>query len=72
MMKYLYQYRVVICTLLTAGSLARARGLHPEFDTSHFSHIIIDEAACVTEPVSLIPIVGMYLLLLLSYSKINS
>lgn len=57
---HLYDYRIVICTLQTSGSLVRAREKDTNFNSSHFSHIIIDEAACVPEPVSLIPIAGIY------------
>lgn len=59
-LNYLYQFRVVVCTLSTVGCLCRARGKDPHFDSSHFSHIFIDEAACVHEPVSMIPIAGLY------------
>lgn len=56
---YLYTYRIVVCTLLTAGVLVRARSKDKSFDPSHFSHIFIDEAACVPEPISLIAVAGM-------------
>lgn len=61
---HLYDYRIVVCTLQTAGSLVRAREKDAKFSSSHFSHIIIDEAACIPEPVSIIPIAGMYFLFL--------
>lgn len=57
---YLYQFRVVVCTLMTAGSLTRARGRDRYFDPSHFSRVFIDEAACVHEPITIIPIAGIY------------
>lgn len=59
-LQYLYQFRVVVCTLLTAGCLVRARDRDKDFDSSHFSHIFIDEAACTHEPVSMIPIAGTF------------
>lgn len=57
---YLYKFRVVVCTIITAGSLVRARSKDTSFDSSHFSHVFIDEAACVQEPISMIAIAGMY------------
>lgn len=54
---FLYQFRVIICTLTTAGCLTRARR-ERNFDSSHFSHVFIDEAACVHETVAMIPIAG--------------
>lgn len=60
-LKLLYKFRVLVCTLLTAGYLVRANGADKHFDPKHFSHIIIDESACTHEPVSLIPIAGMFL-----------
>lgn len=53
----LYKYRVLVCTLLTAGCLVRAN-TDANFDAKHFSHVIIDESACTHETVSLIPIAG--------------
>lgn len=53
----LYAYRVVICTLHTSGCIVRARD-DPLFDSNHFSHVFIDEAACTHETVALIPITG--------------
>lgn len=55
----LYKHRVVICTLATAGCLLRARGEDPQFDSGHFSYVIIDEAASVQETLSMIPIAGI-------------
>lgn len=63
-LNYLYEFRVVVCTMSTVGCISRARGKDPHFDSSHFSHIFIDEAACVHEPVSMIPIAGMYFALI--------
>lgn len=57
-MAYLYKFRVVVCTLLTAGCLVRAREKASEYNSSHFSHIFVDEAACAQETVTLIPIAG--------------
>lgn len=61
--EFLYKFRVVISTLLTAGSLVRGRGIDKKFNSSHFSYVFIDEAASVHEPVSLIPIGKLSLLL---------
>lgn len=57
---YLYQFRVIVCTLLTAGCISRAR-IDSSFQSGHFSYILIDEAASVPEPTSLIPIAGTYI-----------
>lgn len=57
----LYQYRVVVSTLLTAGCLVRAREEDAAFDSGHFARVFIDEAGCVHEPTTLIPIAGSYL-----------
>lgn len=59
-LKHLYNFRVVVTTLLTAGALVRARGEDADFSSSHFSRIFIDEAGCVHEPASMIPIAGLY------------
>lgn len=58
-LSYLYQFRVLICTLLTAGSITRAREVDQNFDSGHFSYIFIDEAASCHEPIALILIAGM-------------
>lgn len=57
-LEYVYQFRVVVCTLLTAGYFARTRS-EKEFESAHFSHIFIDEAASTQEIISLIPIAGL-------------
>lgn len=56
-LRYLYQYRVIVSTLQTAGHLMRARG-DPDFDPRHFSYVIIDECASTHETAALIPIAG--------------
>lgn len=58
-LEYLYGYRVVICTLTTAGCLTRSREIDTHFNSSHFDYIFTDEAACVQSAVSLIPIAGL-------------
>lgn len=72
-LEYLYKFRVVICTLHTAGCISQARffnenqekgkeqaerGVDKIFNSSHFSHVFIDEAASVQMSVALIPIAG--------------
>lgn len=57
-LNYLYKFRVVICTLLTAGHLMRARN-DPGFNPSHFSYLFIDECASTHETASIIPIAGI-------------
>lgn len=50
----LYEFRVIICTLATAGCLTRA-----QCDPEHFSYVFIDECASATEPLALVPIAGL-------------
>lgn len=57
-LQYLYQYRVIVCTLLASGCLARARGLDKDFDSSHFAYVFIDEAACAPSSALMVPIAG--------------
>lgn len=57
-LRYLYQFRVIVCTLITAGCFARARG-EAEFDSTHFDYVFIDEAASMQETMTFIPIAGV-------------
>lgn len=59
-LQYLYQYRVLISTLLTSGCLTRTRGEENIFDSNHFSYIFIDEAACAQNSAVMVPIAGPY------------
>lgn len=52
---FLYKYRVLICTLSTAGCLVRSRS---KFNAAHFGYVFIDECASAHETMSLIPIAG--------------
>lgn len=54
---YLYEFRVLICTLSTAGCLVRARESQV-FEAAHFDYVFIDECASAHETMSLIPIAG--------------
>lgn len=56
-LKYLYKYRVLICTLCSAGCLTRAR-VDKVWRPDHFGYVIIDECASAQETMSLIPIAG--------------
>lgn len=58
-LKYLYRFRLVICTLLTAGCISRARE-NREFNPGHFSHIFVDEGASTNETTTLIAIAGIF------------
>lgn len=53
-LKYICKYRVVICTLATAGCLTRAH-----CNPNHFGYVIIDECASAVETIALVPIVGL-------------
>ncbi|XP_031626698.1 putative helicase mov-10-B.2 isoform X2 [Contarinia nasturtii] len=57
-LKFLYQFRVIICTLTTSGCMVRARD-ESTFNCHHFSHVIIDEAASTHETVTWIPVAGL-------------
>lgn len=56
----IYQFRVVICTLITSSCLARARKDRSVWRSDHFNYVIIDECACTTEISSLVAIAGEY------------
>lgn len=56
--EYLYQFRIVICTLLTSGCITRSRGLDKRFNSSHFKFTFIDEAASAHETELLVAIAG--------------
>lgn len=58
--EYLKRFRVLITTLLTSGCLVRSRGQDPDFDSGHYSRVFLDEAGCVHEPASMVPIAGTY------------
>lgn len=49
----LYTYKVIVCTLTTAGRLSQGK-INPQ----HFSHICIDEAGSATETQTLIALSG--------------
>lgn len=59
---YIYRYRVVICTLLTAGCITRSR-IDNNFQSAYFEYTIIDDATCAPEIVTMIPIAGMHIFL---------
>lgn len=54
----LYKYRVVTCTLESAGFLTRARNDN-YWNGQNFRNIVIDDAATVHETVTFIPIAGL-------------
>ncbi|XP_055319847.1 putative helicase mov-10-B.1 isoform X2 [Sitodiplosis mosellana] len=53
-LQYLYQCKVIVCTLTTAGRLSQGK-INPK----HFSHIFIDEAGSATESQTMIAIAGL-------------
>lgn len=59
-LEFLYTFRVVVCTLMTASCFTRANG-NPEYKLNHFKYIMIDEAASVTEAVTMVAIAGFCL-----------
>lgn len=56
-LKFLYEFRVVVCTLAVASNLTRANH-SPAFKPDHFSHVFIDESCCTHETMTMIPIAG--------------
>ncbi|KAL3851912.1 hypothetical protein ACJMK2_015607 [Sinanodonta woodiana] len=50
----LCRYRIITCTLVTAGRLASAN-----FPPGHFTHVFIDEAGHAVEPETLIAVAGI-------------
>ncbi|XP_055301141.1 putative helicase mov-10-B.1 isoform X2 [Sitodiplosis mosellana] len=57
-LKYLYKFRVFICTLASAGCLTRAR-IEDVWRPNHFGYVFIDECASAHETMCLIPIAGL-------------
>lgn len=57
-LSFFYGYRVIVCTLCTAGCFTRARADFEVFDPAHFSHVIIDESASTHETMTLVAIAG--------------
>lgn len=66
---FLYQFRVIVCTLSTATIFSRARH-DRDFDSTHFSYTFIDEAACVSQSMTLMPIAGVSTDCKMMHSKI--
>lgn len=56
-LKFLYNQRVLICTLAVAGYLVRANH-NVLFNVDHFSHIFIDESASTHETMTMVAIAG--------------
>lgn len=59
-LKFLYRFRIVVCTINVAGLITRSRRCDSTFDSGHFSYIFIDEAACVNESSTMIAIAGIF------------
>lgn len=57
-LKFLYQFRVIICTLCSSGCFTRARKDVNVWREDHFSYIFIDECASAHETMCLVPIAG--------------
>lgn len=65
-LEFLCKFRVLVCTLCTAGSLTRG-GISPK----HFSYVFIDECASAFETMALVPIAGRIALNAPTNSSIN-
>lgn len=61
-LNFIKKFQIVVCTPTVASCFVRARIQDLSYDPKHFSHVFIDEAASVQEPVSLIAIAGKYYL----------
>lgn len=59
-LSFFYGFRVIVCTLCTAGCFTRARADYEVFNASHFSHVIIDESASTHETMTLVAIAGNF------------
>lgn len=55
--KFLQKYRIIVCTLTTAGRLMLEP---PQSCETHFTHLFIDECGSATETASLVPIAGTH------------
>ncbi|XP_031638656.1 putative helicase mov-10-B.1 isoform X2 [Contarinia nasturtii] len=58
-LEFLYKFRVLVCTLCSAGCLSRARVDKEIWKPDHFDYVIIDEAASALEPIAMVPIAGV-------------
>lgn len=54
-LEFLLKFRVLVCTLCTAGTLSRAG-----ISAKHFSYVFIDESASAFETMTMIPIAGNF------------
>lgn len=63
----LYKYRVVVCTLKSAGFLTRAR-IDTNWNGQNFKYVIIDDCATVHETMTFVPIAGKFFSRTLSIS----
>lgn len=52
-LQFLLKFRVLVCTLCTAGTLTRAG-----ISAKHFSYVFIDESVSAFETMTIIPIAG--------------
>lgn len=59
-LKFLYKFRVIICTLCSAGCFTRARIDQHVWKPDHFGYVLIDECASAHETMCLIPIFGEF------------
>lgn len=60
-LEYLYQFRVFVCTLCSAGCLTRARVDRKVWTANHFSYVFIDECASAHETMCLVSIAGNFI-----------
>lgn len=72
-LSFFYGFRVIVCTLCTAGCFTRARADYEVFNPAHFSHVIIDESASTHETMTLVAIAGklLFIFSLTRLSKIS-
>lgn len=55
----LYKSRIIVCTVVMASYFSRARLDKPIWSSEHFTHVVIDEVGCITEPMTFLPIADL-------------
>lgn len=58
-LQFLYQFRVIVCTLSSAGFLTKNNVNKRVWSADHFEYVIIDDCASAPQSMSMIPIAGM-------------
>lgn len=67
-LEYINKFRVVVCTLTIASCFARSHENHV-FKSNHFGYVFIDEAASVSEPLTMTAIAGFCFYYMQNYTN---